>query len=309
MIMTTISSAEKEISNTRIQAQPQSLPKGKSLWSHAWSRFKKDKIAVFSLGVFVLYALVALFAKLELIASPWDQVVGASYQAPSLDNYKLWLGADIFGRSVLFKVIHGTRIAMSVGLVTSLIAVPIGAAVGAIAGYYGGIVDEIFTWFYSVISSVPNLLLLIAITYAVGKGMMGVYISLSATAWIGLARVIRGEFMKHKNREYVVAAESIGASQMSRIFKHIFPNVAHFMILNLSMQFMSAIKAEVILSFLGLGVQGQPSWGVMIDDAKLELARGVWWQLTGATIAMTIVILALNMVGDALRDALDPKVK
>jgi peptide/nickel transport system permease protein len=287
----------------------QAMPKGKSLWKHAWIRLKKEKLALFCLGIVAAYTIVALLAKLELIASPWDEVVGASYQAPSFDHYKLWFGTDIFGRSVLFKVIHGTRIAMSVGLVTALIAVPIGAIVGALAGYFGGVVDEIFTWFYSVISSVPNLLLLIAISYAVGKGMMGVYISLSATAWIGLARVIRGEFMKHKHREYVVAAESIGATQMSRIFKHIFPNVAHFMILNLSMQFMSAIKSEVILSFLGLGVQGQPSWGIMIDDAKLELARGVWWQLTAATVAMTIVILALNIVGDALRDALDPKIK
>jgi peptide/nickel transport system permease protein len=120
---------------------------------------------------------------------------------------------------------------------------------------------------------------------------------------------MRGEFIKHKSREYVIAADSLGATHRSKIFKHIFPNVSHFVIINLSMQFMSAIKSEVILSFLGLGVQGQPSWGVMIDDAKLELARGVWWQLAGATVAMFFVVLAFNILGDSLRDALDPKIK
>ena len=152
-------------------------------------------------------------------------------------------------------------------------------------------------------------MLLIAIAYVLGKGLTTIYIALGVTSWIGLARVIRGEFMKHKEREYVLAAASLGATTQSRIFKHILPNVSHFVIINLSMQFMGAIKSEVILSFLGLGVQGQPSWGVMIDDAKLELARGVWWQLAGASGAMFFVVLAFNILGDSLRDALDPKIR
>jgi len=139
--------------------------------------------------------------------------------------------------------------------------------------------------------------------------LSSIYIALGVTSWISLCRVIRGEFIKHKSREYVVAAESLGASHFSRIFKHILPNVSHFVIIDFSINFMSAIKAEVILSFLGLGVQGQPSWGVMIDDSKLELSRGVWWQLGGATIAMFFVVLAFNLLGDSLRDALDPKIK
>jgi ABC-type dipeptide/oligopeptide/nickel transport system permease subunit len=132
---------------------------------------------------------------------------------------------------------------------------------------------------------------------------------LSVSAWVTVARVIRGEFIKHKSRDYVLAAESLGATNRSRIFKHILPNVSHFIIYFISIQFMSAIKSEVILSFLGLGVQGQPSWGVMIDDSKLELTRGVWWQLAAATFAMFFIVLAFNIVGDSLRDALDPKIK
>lgn len=287
----------------------QPVPKGRSLWSDAMRRLKKDRLAIGCFFIIVFYAALALLAKVGLVATPWDVTVGPAYQAPSLDSLELIFGTDIFGRSVFYKVIHGTRIAMSVGLVSSLISIPIGVSLGALAGYFGGWVDDLIVWFYTTLSSIPSIMLLIAITYVLGKGLTSIYVALSVTAWVGLARVIRGEFIKHKSRDYVVAAESLGASHRSRIFRHILPNVSHFIIINLSIQFMAAIKSEVILSFLGLGVQGQPSWGVMIDDAKLELSRGVWWQLAGATGAMFFVVLAFNILGDALRDALDPKIK
>jgi peptide/nickel transport system permease protein len=142
-----------------------------------------------------------------------------------------------------------------------------------------------------------------------GKGLTTICLVLGLTSWVGLARPIRGEFMKHKEREYVQAARSLGAGNSRRIFIHILPNVSHLIIINFSFLFVSAIKTEVILSYLGMGVQGVPSWGTMIDEAKLELARGVWWQLAAATVAMLIVVLALNILIDALRDALDPKLK
>jgi ABC-type dipeptide/oligopeptide/nickel transport system permease subunit len=284
-------------------------PQGRSLWNDALIRIKRDRVALFCLGIVLLYAVVALLTQLGVLASPWDKVIGEAYQAPSFQSPEFYLGTDLFGRSVLYKVLHGTRIAMSVGLMSSLLSVPIGVLLGAVAGYFGGWVDECVVWFYTTLSSIPNIMLLIAVTFVLGKGLGAMYVALGITAWVSLARVIRGEFIKHKSRDYVIAAESLGATHKSRIFKHILPNVSHFIIINLSIQFMSAIKAEVILSFLGLGVQGQPSWGVMIDDAKLELSRGVWWQLAGATIAMFFIVLAFNLLGDSLRDALDPKIK
>ncbi len=280
-----------------------------SLWVDAWNRLKQEKLALFSLGIILLYSLIALAAKLGFLATPWDVEIGAAYSPPSLESLKHIFGTDIFGRSVLYKALHGTRVAMSVGLVSALIATPIGVVLGSVAGYFGGKIDEAIVWFYTTISSIPSIMLLIAIAYVLGKGIYSVYIALGVTSWVSLARLIRGEFMKHKTREYVIAAESIGANHLKRIFKHIFPNVIHIVIINVSLQFQIAIKSEVILSYLGLGVQGQPSWGVMIDDAKLELARGVWWQLTAATIGMFFVVLAFNILGDALRDALDPKLK
>jgi ABC-type dipeptide/oligopeptide/nickel transport system permease subunit len=285
------------------------IPKGRSLWRDAWQRLKKDRFAVFCLGVIAVYFLVALLAKLGLIASAWNVPVGGNYDTPSAESVPQLLGTDILGRSVFYKVIHGARVAISVGLIATLIAVPIGVALGALAGYFGGWVDDLIQWFYTTLSSIPYILLLVAIAFVMGKGIASVYIAIGATSWIGLARVIRGEFIKHKNREYVVAASALGASHGSRIFKHILPNVSHQVIIFFTLSFQGAIRSEVILSYLGLGVQGQPSWGVMIDDARLELARGVWWQLSGATVGMFFLVLAFSVFGDALRDALDPKLK
>lgn len=282
---------------------------GASLWRDALGRISRDRLAMVSLAIIVIYCAIALLCKFGILGASWDQPIGGTYEPPSSRSIAHILGTDIFGRSVFYKVLHGARIAISVGLVSSLISVPIGTVLGAVAGYYGGWIDEVVVWLYTVLSSIPYIMLIIAIAYVMGRGLIAVYIALGVTSWVSLCRVIRAEFMKHKTREYVIAAESYGAGHFSRIFVHILPNVSHFIIINLSIQFVSAIKSEVILTFLGLGAVGQPSWGVMIDDARLELSRGVWWQLGGATIAMFFVVLAFNLFGDSLRDALDPKLK
>lgn len=280
--------------------------KENSLWKDAFKRLTQDKWALASLIIVVVYSLVAILSACGFIAAGWSQEVGPSNMAPNVEHI---FGTDIFGRSVFQKVVRGTQVAMSVGLATSLIAIPIGVVLGAIAGYFGGWVDDFITWLYTTFSSIPNIMLLISITMILGKGLFAVYVALGATSWVTLCRLIRGEVMKHKEREYVQAAGAIGGGHFRKLFLHILPNVTHIVIINTSLQFQVAIKSEVILSYLGLGVQGEPSWGTMIDDAKLELARGVWWQLAGATLAMFIIVLAFNILGDALRDSLDPKLK
>jgi ABC-type dipeptide/oligopeptide/nickel transport system permease subunit len=284
------------------------IEESRSLWAEAWVRLKKDKVAMACLFVVLSYSLLALLSALGIVAGDWAKEVGPSY-APPFENWDYILGTDIFGRSVLKKVLHGTQIAMSVGLISSLIAIPIGVTLGAIAGYFGGIVDEIIVWFYTTFSSIPGIMLLMSIAFVLGKGITTVYIALGLTSWVGLCRLIRGEVMKHKNREYVQAADALGAGHARKLFKHIIPNVTHIIIIFTSLQFQVAIKSEVILSYIGLGVTGQPSWGTMIDDAKMELARNVSWQLWSATFAMFFIVLAFNILGDALRDALDPKLK
>ena len=280
--------------------------KEKSLWKDALGRLIKDKWAFGSLIIVLTYSLIAVLSASGVIAQDWAKEVGASNLAPGPEH---WFGTDIFGRDVFTKVLHGTKIAMSVGLMTALIAIPIGVTLGAFAGYYGGWVDDFITWLYTTFSSIPNIMLLISITMILGKGIFSVYVALGATSWVTLCRLIRGEVIKHKEREYVQAAGATGGSHFRKLFIHILPNVTHIIIINTSLQFQFAIKSEVILSYLGLGVQGEPSWGTMIDDAKLELTRGIWWQLAGATFAMFLVVLAFNLLGDALRDSLDPKLK
>jgi ABC-type dipeptide/oligopeptide/nickel transport system permease subunit len=280
--------------------------KENSLWKDAIGRLIKDKWAFGSLMIVLIYSLLAILSASGIIAQDWAKEVGASNLSPSTEH---WFGTDIFGRDVFIKVIHGTKIAMSVGLMTALIAIPIGVTLGSLAGYFGGWVDDLITWLYTTFSSIPNIMLLISITMILGKGIFSVYIALGATSWVTLCRLIRGEVIKHKEREYVQAAGAIGGNHFRKLFLHILPNVTHIIIINTSLQFQFAIKSEVILSYLGLGVQGEPSWGTMIDDAKLELTRGIWWQLAGATFAMFLIVLAFNLLGDALRDSLDPKLK
>jgi ABC-type dipeptide/oligopeptide/nickel transport system permease subunit len=277
-----------------------------SLWKDSLKRLLKDKWSLISFLIVLVYSLIAILSAMGFIATDWAKEVGTSNLPPSFEH---WFGTDIFGRSVFLKVIRGTQIAMSVGLATSLIAIPIGVLLGSLAGYFGGWVDDVITWFYTTFSSIPNIMLLISITMILGKGIFSVYVALGATSWVTLCRLIRGEVMKHKEREYVQAAGAIGGGNFRKLFIHILPNVSHIVIINTSLQFQVAIKSEVILSYLGLGVQGEPSWGTMIDDAKLELSRGVWWQLAGATLAMFTIVLAFNLLGDALRDSLDPKLK
>ncbi|MBA92680.1 MAG: peptide ABC transporter permease [Phyllobacteriaceae bacterium] len=285
------------------------MSESKSLWKDAFERMIRQRIVLVSMAMIVLYLLLGLFVGLGLIGGSWDQAIGEGYQSPSFDSIRHWMGTDIFGRSVLLKMIHGIQTALIVGGIASLISVFIGLTLGAIAGYFGRWVDDLVVWFYTTFSSIPAIMFLIAITFVLEKGLVTVCIAIGLTSWVGLCRVIRGEVLKHKNREYVQAARAIGASHRSRIFRHILPNIFHQVIINFSLMFQSAIKSEVILSYLGLGVQGRPSWGLMIDDSKLVLGRGIWWELTAATLAMFLLVLALNIFSDALRDALDPKLK
>lgn len=281
---------------------------GISLWADAWKRLKKDRIAIWSLYIVVFYFILSIVVGL-FMSTGWEKELGASYMAPSFSDWRLWAGLDIFGRSVLLKGIIGTYVSISVAVISSLIAIPLGVFLGAIAGYFGGRMDEFITWFYTTISNIPGILLLISLAYIMEKGILSISIALGVTNWVSICRLMRAEFIKHKGREYVQAAKSLGAGHFRRIFIHILPNVTHLIIIQVSFLFISAIMSEVILSYLGLGVQGIPSWGTMIDASKLELARGVWWQLATATIFIFFIALALNILGDALRDCLDPKLR
>lgn len=278
----------------------------RSLWGEALTRLARDRFAVIAAFFVGAYLVLALLSATGLVAANWGEEVGPSYGAPSLDYL---FGTDIFGRSILRKMIKGTETAVSVGFVTAVLAGLIGTFLGSVAGYFGGKIDDFIVWLYTVFTSIPYIMLIVSIAFVLGKGIVSIYLALGLTGWVGLCRIVRGEVIRHREREYVQAAHAVGGGHVRKLVKHIIPNIFHVVLINFSLQFQTAIKAEVILSYLGLGVQDSPSWGRMIDDAKLELARGVWWQLAGAVLAMFILVCALNVLGDAVRDALDPKLR
>ena len=220
-------------------------------------------------------------------------------------------GADKWGRDVLKKVIKGSETSIFVGLASAVVAVFLGTLLGAIAGFYGKWVDDFLNWFYNIFTSIPYLLLILAIAAVLNKkGMVTIILILGLTGWTGTFRLIRGEYLKHKEREYVRAADAIGASNRRRMFVHIFPNVSHVVLVQLSILVVAFIKSEVILSFLGFGVPVDVvSWGSMLNEAQSEMILGKWWQLAAAGTTMAILVTAFSLFTDALRDALDPKLK
>ena len=219
-------------------------------------------------------------------------------------------GGDKWGRDVLQKAIKGAEISIFVGLVAALFATAIGTILGALSGYLGGKVGDTLEWFYNIFTSIPYILLILAFAAVFKGGLLTIIAILGLTGWTGIYRLVRAEYIKHSSREYVRAAEAIGATHSSRMFGHILPNVSHVMLVQLSQHVVSFIKAEVILSFLGLGVPvDQVSWGTMLAEAQSELVIGKWWQLAAAGLSMAVLVTAFSLLTDSLRDALDPKLK
>lgn len=223
----------------------------------------------------------------------------------------LALGGDKWGRDVLKKAVKGTETSLVVGLAAASLAVFLGTLFGALAGYHGGWIDDFFNWLYSVFTSIPYLLLVLAIAAVLGqKGIAAVVLILGLTGWTGIFRLIRAEYLKHKVREYVLAADAVGASDARRMFVHILPNVSHVVLVQLSLHVVAFIKSEVILSFLGFGVGVDTvSWGSMLAEAPSELILGMWWQIAAATAAMALAVTAFSLFTDAVRDALDPRLQ
>ncbi|MCL4219902.1 MAG: ABC transporter permease subunit [Phycisphaerales bacterium] len=235
---------------------------------------------------------------------------------------RIGLGTDSKGASISSQAVYSVKIAFQVGFVTALLAVLIGTILGASAAFFGGWVDHVVLWVVSTLSSIPYLVLMAVFVYVFqapslakwfdnpdrpGLGLVPLYAAFGLTFWIGTCRVIRGEVMKIKELEYVQAATALGFGRFSILLRHIIPNTAHIMFINFSLLFIGAIKSEVILTFLGLGVKGQPSWGIMISHGADGVTNFFFWEVGAATVFMFVLVLAFNIVSDALQDAFDPK--
>ncbi len=310
--MPTASSSSADVSTSIVAETEQSDRHQRrarnSLWWDAFFRFKRNKVGVISFFVIMLYIAVGILAAVGVLY-PNAQVPN-QVEAYTSMSWAHPFGSDIFGRDILGRAVHGITTAISIGLLASTLSLVIGLVLGAVSGYFGGKVDGFVVWLYTTVDSIPYILLIPSLTFVLGRGLINVFIAVGLTSWVTTARLVRGEFLKHKNRDYVMAAHAIGAGNNRKIFGHILPNVAHLAFVQFGLGFVAAIKIEVILSYLGLGVDpSQPSWGLMIDDAKNEIARPYWGNLTAATLFMFGLILSFNLFNDALREALDPKMK
>ena len=227
-------------------------------------------------------------------------------------RFRTVLGTDRQGRSISMRALYSIRIALQVGLVVATIALIIGTLLGGAAAFFAGWVDHGVTWLYSTFSSIPELVLLSLLAYVFLNRdfvdeLIPVYAALALTFWIGPCRIIRGEVMKIRELEYVQAATAIGFRRGYIMLRHVLPNTSHLVLINFSLLFIAAIKAEVILTFLGLGVKNGASWGIMIGQSRQEVINGNFWQIGTATALMFVLVLAFNIVSDALQDAFDPK--
>ena len=298
----------------------------------AWSRLRRSPSAMISLGVVLLYVFAAVGTEVYAAWCESNHVIPVYQQPDDTARYappSPWLGTDYQGRDVLLRAIAGSATAVKVGVIASLIAAVIGVALGAAAGFYGGKFDDAVVWAYSTFASMPTLLFILAFALLVSRnflspgmmhaaellgsvlraepGMLAVYLAIGITGWVTLCRVVRAETMRLKTMPFVSAARVAGVGSAVIIRRHILPNVFHLVIIYFTLSFAGAIMLEVIVSYLGFGVQSAPSWGVMISDGQERLWRGIWWEIAAATGFMFVLVLALNVLGDSLRDALDPR--
>ncbi len=295
--------------------------------------YLKNKSALAALVVLCLYIAAGIFAESILFfnsdkTAPFYEKsdMAKAYRPPSAEH---WMGTDYKGRDVFWRAFFAIRTALKIGILASLISSAIGLFLGAVSGYFGSFIDDLVTWLYSSFAAIPTLLFVLAFSLLATKGfmsppfstifsglaslmrvepgMLALYLGIGLTGWVGLCRVVRGEVMKLRETAYVQAARSLGYRDIRIIFRHIVPNIMHIVIIYFTVRFAYAIATEVIVSYIGIGVQTEPSWGVMISDGQQRLWRGVWWEIGAATAFMSLLVLSIHMTGDALRDILDPR--
>jgi ABC-type dipeptide/oligopeptide/nickel transport system permease subunit len=303
-------------------------------WHEVRRRLSRNRLGLWAWIVVVVYLYVAIGAQFRVVAGDFDRLDKAStYASPQGFDGPHFFGTDQVGADTGSIALRGTLTALWIGTLSALLACAIGTAFGAVAGYFGGWIDAAIVWIFTTLESIPELLLLLSFAYVFRKnpafadayessflheflgisvGLFTIVLAIGFTGWVGVCRTVRGEFIRHRDRDYVTAAKALGVPTRRILFGHVLPNVFHLVLVSFSLLFIAAIKSEVILSFLGIGLDaGEASWGQMINHAKLELTRDpmVWWPLTAATGLMFGLVLSVNLFTDALRDALDPKLK
>jgi peptide/nickel transport system permease protein len=276
-----------------------------SLWRTAARKFARDRAGLSGLLVVVLYLLAAVGVWLGWWATGWAEIAATKWEPASAAH---WFGTNIIGQDIFDRALYSTATAFEVGLVVAVMVVFVGGVLGALSGFFAATwIDEIVLWLMGVIDAVPFYLLVAAIAFALADFAYSMHAAMIATFWTSTGRYVRGEVIKLRGMEFIEAARAIGVPQGVIIVRHILPNTMHILLVQMSLCFIDAIKAEVVLSFLGLGVKDGMSWGLMISESTLEFLAGHFNNLIAASGLMFGLVFAFNMFADALQDALDPR--
>ncbi len=293
------------------------VPEQTGLWSDAWVRFRRNPLAVAGLAVIVVMIVLAIGARLptnpgglwhvlHLTGDPVQQEVTNTYALPSLQHP---LGTDVLGRDQLSRILYGASISLTIGIVVQFLILIIGGVIGMVAGYFGGWIDNLLMRFTDIMYAFPDLLLVLVFVAAFGPSFWSIFIALGLVYWVGLARLVRGQVLSIKEKEYMEAAIMTGTSPFKLIVKHLVPNSLGPVIVTLTFGIPAAIFTEAALSFLGIGIRPpEPSWGVMIEDGYAGIFADPR-QVIFPGIAVALTMLSFTFVGDGLRDALDPRMR
>jgi oligopeptide transport system permease protein len=279
---------------------------GTSLWRDAWRRLLRNRMAVASGMLLILVGSITLLAPLLPLADPEIQNLELGATRPSLEHP---FGTDLLGRDLMARVLYGGRVSILVGLVATLVSFLVGVSYGAVAGYFGGRIDNFMMRFVDVLYSLPYMFLVILLMVYFSRSLVMLFVALGLVQWLTMARIVRGQVLSIKEQEYVEAARSIGTGSTQIIFRHVVPNALGPIIVYATLTVPAVMLQEAFLSFLGLGVQPpQASWGTLVNDGASVIAFFPWLSLFPG-VALAATLFCLNFLGDGLRDALDPHLR
>ena len=288
-----------------LEPASESTRRRETLWSKAAWKLRRDRAGMIGLAIVLVYLVAAIGVWLGWWATDWAAVAGDKWEGPSAAH---WFGTNLIGQDIFARSLYSISTAFEVGLVVAMLATLLGGVLGALSGFFAGrFTDEFIVWLMGVLDSIPFYLLVAAIAFALEGNPYAMHIAMISTFWITTARLVRGEVIKLRQLEFVEAAHAIGVPEYTIIFRHILPNTLHILLVQSTINFVAAIKSEVILSFLGLGVRDGMSWGLMIAESTFEVLAGFFNNFLAASVLMFILVMGFNMFSDALQDALDPR--
>lgn len=270
-----------------------------------WQKLKSDRFGMTGLIVVMIFAMIAVLVWSGLLGQGWSEVTGNRFEGASAEHL---FGTNLLGQDILQRTLFGTATAFEVGLVVTICSTLLGTLLGGLAGWYAhSWIDELILWLKGVLDSIPFYLFAAAVAFALQGSPWAMHLAMIVTFWTTTARIIRGEVMRIKEREFIEAARAIGLPGLKTVFRHVLPNTFHILLVQGTIVFVAAINTEVILSFLGLGIKDGVSWGLMLAESSQEVLAGHFGNFLAAGVSLFLLLMGFNLLADALQDALDTR--